>query len=60
MASLTACLAVASNAVTALELLVVNLSLGVTLTANATDQVVGREASAGSDDGIPDFVGLAG
>ena len=51
---------VAINAVAALEFLVVDLSASIALRADTADKVVAGQAAAGTDGGIPDFVGLAG
>jgi hypothetical protein len=50
---------VAVDAVTALEFLVVDLGAGVTLRADAADEVVAGEAATGTDGGVPDLIGLA-
>ena len=50
---------VALNAVAALQPLVVDLSGGIALRADSSDEVVGGEAAAGPDGWVPDLVGLA-
>lgn len=48
------------DAVAALGLLVVDLRLRIALRADSSDEVESREASAGTDGNIPDFVSFAG
>ena len=59
VAALTTHFFVALNAVAALTLVVVNLSLRVALGTKTVDQVVARKAAAGTDGGVPDFMDLA-
>jgi hypothetical protein len=59
VAALARHLMVAVDTVATLEILVVDLSVGVTLRADAADEVVGGQATAGTDGGVPDLVGLA-
>lgn len=56
---MSASLSVTFNAVAALVLLVIDLGLGVADAAHSSNQVVARKASAGTDGGVPDFIGLA-
>ena len=60
VASLTASLPVALNAVTASDSVVEDLSPGVALTADVVDEVVAGKTPAGPDDGVPHFVVGAG
>lgn len=58
IASLSADFLISRNAIAALALLVVDLSLRVALAADAIDQVESGEAAAGSDGWIPNLVCL--
>lgn len=59
VAALTTHLLVALDAVAALTHLVVDLGLGVALRTQTGDQVEARQAAAGTDSGVPDFMDLA-
>jgi len=59
VAALAAHLLVSLNAVAALAVMVVYLSLGVALGAHSVDQVVARKAATGPDGGVPHFMDLA-
>ena len=59
IAALTTHLLVAFNAITALALVVVDLSRGVALRAHVVNQVVSRKAAAGTNSNIPDFIDFA-
>jgi len=50
---------IAFNAVTALSLLIVDLSLWIADTAHSVDQVISRQAAASSDNRIPNFIDFA-
>ena len=51
---------VSIDAVTTLQLLVVDLSVGVTLRTHASNKIECGQTSAGTNSGIPYFIGLAG
>jgi hypothetical protein len=59
VAALATDLLVAANAVAALTLVVVDLSLEVTLRTYSFDQVIARKTSTGPNGGIPNFIVFA-
>ena len=59
MATLTTSSLVARDAIAAAQSMVVDLSFGVALTADTVDEIITWKTSAGSDDGVPNFIVLA-